>query len=139
MSRIKKWSKNYGAYCARSRRLRKLKPMMRAQLAVEYKALEQLENAVKLIMGESGLPTWHNIAYLNFGRQVYRLKKRFSGNMLKREIDLLIMMARQKLLKKSILVKIRDTVLGLPSVNSHRDTELTEKKRNKKCPLNSKP
>ncbi len=112
MSRIKNWSKNYKGYCPK--RLLKLKPMMRERLANEFKALEQLENAVKKIMGESGLPTWHNLAYLNFGRQIYGLRKRHIGGTLQREIDLRITLAQQKLLKKSILLKIRDAVLSLP-------------------------
>lgn len=112
MNRIAKWNKNYQGYCPK--RLLKLKPMMKERLASEFKALEQLENAVKKIMGESGLPTWHNIPYLNFGRSIYGLRKRHFGNALKREIDIRMMMARQKLLKKSILVKIRDAVVGLP-------------------------
>ena len=117
MSRIEKWDKNYNAESVGHLQMR-LKPMMKEQLLVEFKALEQLENAVKKIMGESGLPTWHNIPYLNFARQIYRLNKHYSGNMLKHEIALLMQLSRQKQLKYRLLRKIRDAVLALNNANT---------------------
>jgi len=111
MSRITNWSKNYKGYCPK--RLLKLKPMMKKRLAKEFRALEQLENEIKKIMGETGLPTWHNVPYLNFGRSIYGLRKRHIGNALLQEIAIRLAMAQQKLLKKTILIKIRDAVLGI--------------------------
>lgn len=115
MSRINNWNKHYKAYCPK--RLLKMKPMMRKRLAKEFIALEHLENEVKKIMGETGLPTWHNVPYLNFGRSIYGLRKKHFGNALIQEINIRMMMARQKLLKKNILKKILDVVLALPMPN----------------------
>jgi hypothetical protein len=109
MSRIKNWDKNYNAESA-SRRQMLWKQKMKELLAVEFEAAERLENAVKRIMGESGLPTWHNIPYLNFGRQVYSRCCRFSGLMLKNQIALLMQLAQQNQLKHRILVKIRNAI-----------------------------
>ena len=113
MSRIKNWDKNFNTENVGERQMM-MKEMMKERLAIEFKALEQLENAVKEIMGESGLPTWHNIPYLNFARQVYRLKKRYEGKSLKQSIALVMDLSRQKQLKYRLLIKIRDTVLALP-------------------------
>ena len=112
MNRIKKWDKNYNAESA-SRRQMLWKQKMKEQLAVEFEAAERLENAVKKIMGESGLPTWHNIPYLNFARQIYKLNRHYGGKTLKREIALLVRLSRQKQLKYRLLIEIRDTILEL--------------------------
>lgn len=115
MDRISKWSKKYPLYCPK--RLVSQQAAMQERLAQEFIALERLENAVKQIMGESALPTWHNIPYLNFARQLYGLRRRYQGKALKREIAIRMMMAQKKLLKKRLLVKIRDTVLSMPMPN----------------------
>jgi len=112
MSRIDNWNKHYKGYCPK--RLLKMKPMMKKRLAKEFRALEQLENAIKRVMGETGLPTWHNVPYLNFGRSIYGLRKRHYGNALMQEIEIKVMMARQKLLKTAILKRILEVVMALP-------------------------
>jgi hypothetical protein len=89
------------------------KERLREQMAVEFANAEILENAVKKIMGESGLPTWHNIPYLNFGRQVYKLYRRFGGQTLKNEVALLIRLSQKKQLKYRLLIKIRDAIYEL--------------------------
>jgi hypothetical protein len=91
-----------------------MKPMMKKRLAKEFKAIEQLENAIKRIMGETGLPTWHNVPYPNFGRSIYGLRKRHVGNALWNEIAIRFAMAQQNLLKKSILKRILEVTMALP-------------------------
>lgn len=113
MSRIKNWDKNYNAESAGERSML-LKPMIKERLRAEFKAQEMLETEVKKIMGESGLPTWHNIPYLNFGRQVYKAKRHYYGKMLKREISLLVKLSQMNQLQRPLLIKIRDAVIKLP-------------------------
>ncbi|MEO0083841.1 MAG: hypothetical protein ABIK33_05625 [candidate division WOR-3 bacterium] len=112
MSRIDNWDKHFSLHCPK--RLLKLKPLMRKRLAEEFQALEMLENEVKKIMGKSGLPTWQNVAYLNFARQIYGLRKRYTEGALQREINIRLAMAQQKMLKKSLLKEILKVVLSLP-------------------------
>jgi hypothetical protein len=113
MSRIKNWDKNFNLENAGALQMR-LKPMMKERMAKEFEIQEMIENEVKKIMGESGLPTWHNIPYLNFGRQVYKVNRHSYGKTQINELALLMKLAQMKQLDKRILVKIRDKVLELP-------------------------
>jgi hypothetical protein len=113
MSRIKNWDKNFNAENAGERQML-LKPMMKERLRAEFKIQEMLENEVKKIMGESGLPTWHNIPYLNFGRQVYKVNRRTVGMTRTKELALLMKLAQMKQLQKRLLIKIRNKVVKLP-------------------------
>jgi hypothetical protein len=116
MSRIKNWDKNFNAESAGEMQMR-LKPMMKERLEAVFKIQEMLENKVKKIMGESGLPTWHNIPYLNFGRQVYKARRRYVGRMRTREIALLMKLAQMKQLQKPLLIKIRRAIAKLPIID----------------------
>ena len=113
MSRIKNWDENYNQESAGAR-LMQYKPIMRERLKLEFKIQVMIENEVKKIMGESGLPTWHNIPYLNFGRQVYKVNRHTYGKTQIKELALLMKLARMKRLNKQMLVKIRDKILELP-------------------------
>jgi hypothetical protein len=113
MSRIKNWDKNYNLESAGKRQIR-MKQMIKKSLKKEFALAVMLENEVKKIMGESGLPTWHNIPYLNFGRKALKIRRRFDGAMLENEIAMLVILATQNLLQEPILYKITEAVLRLP-------------------------
>ena len=113
MSRIKNWNRNFNAQSAGKRQMQ-MKQMMKKSLSFEFKLAIMLESEVKKIMGESGLPTWHNIPYLNFGRKVLKLRRRFSGNTLHNEIGLQINLSEQNLLQQPILLQIVRAVFELP-------------------------
>ncbi len=112
MSRIRNWDKNFN-WQTEGKKQMLYKQHIKEQLAKEFTNLEKLENAVKKIMAESGLPTWHNVAYLNFARQLYRLLRKHSGKTLKTEIKILMKIWQQRQLKRNLLAKIRNAIIDL--------------------------
>ncbi|MCX7785276.1 MAG: hypothetical protein N2201_03470 [candidate division WOR-3 bacterium] len=125
---MKNWNKNFNAYSQGIRQML-YKQQIKEQLSQEFANLEKLENAVKKIMGESGLPTWHNVPYLNFARQLYRLLRKHSGKTLKTEIKILTKTWQQRQLKKQLLVKIRNAIIDLFSKRNKIPMNLKTKKR----------
>ncbi|MEO0091911.1 MAG: hypothetical protein ABIK61_04285 [candidate division WOR-3 bacterium] len=89
------------------------KPKMREQLSNIFPELENLENEIKLILAEAGTPSMLNTYYLNFGREVYRYAKRYSGVQLLKEVDVLVNKWHARSLDKDILERIRNTVFTL--------------------------
>jgi len=112
LSRLEKWDKNFNVEnVSQSQML--WKQRMLEQLAITFEIQEKLENIVKKIMGESGLPTWHNIPYHNFARKLYKLCTRCSGKTLKQETALLVSLSQQNQLKFRLLIKIRNAIQDL--------------------------
>jgi hypothetical protein len=112
MSRIKNWDKNFNAESAGAM-LSAYKDKMKEQLAIEFQIQEMIENEVKKIMGESGLPTWHNIPYLNFGRKVFKINRKYFGLSKKSALDLEVKLAIMNGLQRPMLLKIRRKILKL--------------------------
>ncbi len=90
------------------------KPIMRERLAKEFQIQEMIENEVKKIMGETGLPTWHNIPYLNFGRKVFKIHRKYFSLTEKSALDLEVKLAVMNGLQKPILLKIRRKIIKIP-------------------------
>jgi hypothetical protein len=86
---------------------------MRRQIEIQFPLLEQLEDQVKVILAEEGVDVYQNIPYLNFARQVWRKKNRFSGAQLQYEANLLIQRYVAKGYTEAILTRIRDVVFAL--------------------------
>jgi len=88
----------------------KQKQKMLDQVSVMFPLLETLENDVKLILAEAGTSTIMNPAYLDFGRQVFRLVRRFSGGQLINETNVVLNRWVAEGCDQDTLEKIRDTV-----------------------------
>lgn len=89
------------------------KSKMREQLSNIFPELETLENEIKIILAEAGTPSMLNTYYLNFGREVYRYAKKFSGAQLLKEVDVLVNKWHARSLDKDILERIRNTVFAI--------------------------
>lgn len=79
-------------------------------MAEYFKVAVRIENAVKKIMGESGLPTWHNVPYHNFARKLHSLYTRFTGKTLINAVTLEIRLAEMIRLDRDLLEKIKQAV-----------------------------
>ena len=89
------------------------KPKMREQLSNIFPEQETLENQVKLILAEAGTSTILNPAYLNFGRETYKLAKKFSGGQLINAVNVVLNKWVARGLDQDTLEKIRNTVFAL--------------------------
>lgn len=86
---------------------------MTEQIEAVFPDLEKLENEVKLILAEAALPTIENPSYLNFGRQVFRACRRFSGGQLMANVDVHLNRWVGEGLDRDILERVRNTVFAL--------------------------
>jgi hypothetical protein len=58
-----------------------------SQVANEFGIREKTDKVIKEVLSETGVSTILNFAYLNFGRKIYALAIRYTGNQLQNEID----------------------------------------------------
>ena len=84
-----------------------------SQVAYEFDLQVKLEQAIKEILADSAVSTIMNIPYLNFGRRIYALAKRYSGKQLQNEIDFTMLRFSSRGLNKEVLDKILETVLDM--------------------------
>ena len=96
-----------------STRVAGYKGKMREQLAAIFPMQEEVENQVKLILAEAGTSTIMNSFYINFGREVYKLKLRFSGGQLLNAVNVVMNKWVARGLDQDILEKIRNTVFTI--------------------------
>jgi len=89
------------------------KDKMREQLSAIFPMQEEVENQVKLILAEAATPTIMNPFYINFGREVYKLKLRFSGGQLLNAVDIVMNKWVGRGLDRDTLEKVRNTVFTI--------------------------
>lgn len=112
LRRIQKWDKKLAGDVL-SKRVETLKPMMFSQIEAEFPTLVQVETKVKTVIGEFGIPTWQNPAYLNFSREIYKLVKRFCGRQLLLMTNAVMIKWLTLDLRQDILEAIRTTIFTL--------------------------
>lgn len=88
---------------------------MDAQVQVMFPQLEAIENATQAILAEAGSQTILNPSYMNFARQVFKAKRRFSGGQLIYAVNIILNRWVAEELDQDTLEKIRDVVLTLPA------------------------
>ncbi len=84
-----------------------------SQVAYEFGLQEKNEKAIKEVLSETGVSTILNIPYLNFGRKIYALAKRYTGNQLQSEIVFVMYKSLARGLDKAVLDKILEVVLNM--------------------------
>jgi len=112
LRRIEKWDMKLAGDVL-SERVANLKPMMKSQIEAEFPALVEVENEVKVILGDVGISSSLNPPYLNFARETYRLSKRFCGRQLLKEVDAVMAKWITRGFDQDILERIRNTVFTL--------------------------
>jgi len=75
--------------------------------------LEKIENLTKVILGEANVPTPLIPAYLNFARQVWKIRNKFSAEILKTETDIMLYKWTRRQLQESVLIRIRNEIFTL--------------------------
>jgi len=110
--RLDKWDAMFSGDVV-STKLAGYKEKMREQLAAIFPQQESLENEVKLILAEAGTSTIMNPSYINFGREVYKLKLKFSGGQLLNAVNVVMNKWVARGLDQDILEKIRNTVFTI--------------------------
>jgi len=112
LRRIEKWDVKLAGDVL-SERVANLKPMMKSQIEAEFPALVEIENEVKVILGDVGISSSLNPPYLNFARETYRLSKRLLGKQLLREVNAAMAKWIARGFDQDILERIRNTVFTL--------------------------
>jgi len=84
-----------------------------SQVAYEFELQVKTDKAIKEVLADTNVSTILNIPYLNFGRKIYALAKRYSGNQLQTEIDFEMYKYSGRGMDKEVLKKILDVVLNM--------------------------
>lgn len=112
LRRIDKWDMKLAGDVL-SERVATLKPMMKSQVETEFPLLVEVENEVKVILGDVGISSSLNPPYLNFARETYRMSKKLLGKQLLREVDATMAKWIARGFDRDILERIRNTVFTL--------------------------
>jgi hypothetical protein len=91
----------------------RVKAIAFAEVQNRFPEIVDMENGVKDVLEEASLPTIMFPPYLCAGRQMYRLKRKFSGGTLLKEVDNIINNWITRGLDEDVLDKIRDTIFTL--------------------------
>lgn len=91
----------------------RVKAIAFAEVQARFPELVDLENGIKDVLEEASLPTIMFPPYLSAGRQMYRLKRKFGGSTLLKEVDNVINNWITRGLDEDILEKIRNSIFTL--------------------------
>ncbi len=83
------------------------------QQAVAQAQLEKVENMTKIILGQENVPTPLIPAYMAYARQIWKIRNKFSSEMLKTEADIMLYKWTRRSLREDVLIRIRDQVFTL--------------------------
>lgn len=84
-----------------------------AQQASKQAELEKMENMTRIILGDADIPTIFYPPYLNFARQIWRIRVRFSGETLKSEAKIIMDKWVSRRLEPDVLNRIRNQIFTL--------------------------
>ncbi|MEO0092023.1 MAG: hypothetical protein ABIK61_04885 [candidate division WOR-3 bacterium] len=110
--RIQKFRAKYDPETIRNAIEKQLDAIIEQQANTQTQ-LEKVENLTKVILGEEGVPSPLIPAYLNFARQVWRIRNKFSAETLKIETDIALYKWVRRSLQESVLIRIRDQIFTL--------------------------
>lgn len=83
------------------------------QQAAKQQELVDVEIATKMILDDSNIPTIFYPAYLNFAREIWKIRNRFAGETVKTEADIILYKWTMRQLKEDVLKRIRNQVFTL--------------------------
>jgi len=93
--------------------LEQLRTDMSRRHEYEQALLYASELKARQCLNTANVPTMLYIFYLNFAREVYRLKKRFAGDSLEREVNVLLEKWVARTLDRTVLERIRYEVMTI--------------------------
>lgn len=91
----------------------KLKPMMLQQITLRFPEIVEVENAVNEVLAEAGTSVILNGSYQSFGRELYRMRRTFSGTQLENTAQVALTKWVARGLDSDTLERIRNTVFAL--------------------------
>jgi hypothetical protein len=112
LRRLQKFEAKYDPEAIRNA-IEKQRDAIIEQQWVKQAELEKIENLTKLILGEANVPTPLIPAYLNFARQVWKIRNKFSAEILKTETDIMLYKWTRRQLQESVLIRIRNEIFTL--------------------------
>ncbi|MCX8014777.1 MAG: hypothetical protein N2748_02045, partial [candidate division WOR-3 bacterium] len=107
LRRVQKFKAKYDPEVIRNAIEKQLDAIIEQQTYAQTQ-LEKVENLTKVILGQEGVPSPLIPAYLNFARQVWRIRNKFSAETLKIETDIALYKWVRRSLQESVLIRIRD-------------------------------
>ena len=106
--RLEKWKiKTYDA------KGKKLSPETEAKMSKAFAQQENLEIAIKRILDNIGVSTTTYLSYISFGREIFGIKRRYSGDELNQRTETVMAKWLNRKLDKTILEKIKNRVLEM--------------------------
>jgi len=82
-----------------------LSPATEEKMRTAFTKQVELENAIKDVIGNAGVPTYMNISYLNFSREIAGLHRHYSGDELNQRLESVMAKWLERKLDKTILGK----------------------------------
>lgn len=112
LRRIEKFKAKYDPEAIKNAIAKQLDSIIEQQTYAQTE-LEKVENLTKIILGEENVPTPLIPAYLAYARQIWKLRNKYSAEILKTEADIMLYKWTRRSLVESVLIRIRDTVFTL--------------------------
>ncbi|MEO0108271.1 MAG: hypothetical protein ABIK62_03760 [candidate division WOR-3 bacterium] len=96
-----------------AKQLRLAREDMQDAYASAQAELSNCEEVTREILGEYNVPSISYPFYLNFARQVWKARRRFTGETLKTEVQILVDKWKARRLDESVLDEIRSRVFTI--------------------------
>lgn len=110
--RMKKFEANYDPDAIRQS-IERQRDSILEQQAQKQAELEKVDNLTKLILGDESVQSALYISYLNFARQIWKIKNTYTSGTLKIEVDIVLNKWTRRGLNENILKRIRNEVFTL--------------------------
>jgi hypothetical protein len=112
LRRMQKLEANYDPDAIRDSLERQRESILEQQKTKQAE-LEKIENLTKLLIGDESVLSTLYVSYLNFARQIWKLKNTYNSGTLKIEADIMIYKWTRRGLDEAILKRIRNEIFTL--------------------------
>jgi len=109
---MQKFEAKYDADSIRNA-IEKMRDNIIEQQKVKQAELEKIENLTMTILGQENSPTPLIPAYLAYARQVWKLRNKYSAQILITEADIILDKWKRRTLQESVLIRIRNEIFTL--------------------------
>jgi len=112
LRRMQKFQAKYDPDAIRNAIEKQMDSILEQQTAAQTE-LEKVENLTKIVLGQENVPTPLIPAYMAYARQIWKIRNKFSSEMLKTEADIMLYKWTRRSLVEAILIRIRDEIFTL--------------------------
>lgn len=110
--RMQKLNANFDPDAIRDSLMRQRDSILEQQ-AVKQAELEKIENMTKLLISDEGVGSALFVSYLNYARQIWKIKNTFTSKTLKIEADIMLYKWVRRGLDENVLKRIRNQIFTL--------------------------